>query len=517
MLTSGAFTSGQITFIEHVVADTGLNAGVVAAWCLGEESGSAAEARQNAGNFNWLNIGYFDAGTGQIAYDSAFASPITAAEQTAKFLKGTWGGAAESIKAILNTVGQPAAAQITAIESSAWSTSHYYDGLGAIYSELDPSFIQTLTTSVAGGGVFGLLGTGTPPNQISNSLWFVGDSSNPDQDYWTTINQYAQDASWYAFSDGETLVVADGFKLMAQTPQAIIVRMDPSVIGGLDGTYDNSSWQYTTTHIAKGAVIRRAALAKVVSPTQITVRLICDIDLFRGGDTVYLKLFGPADGIWLVGTCRRSAFQPYSELTLVQAMQPLNANSGLALGPQYLTGKQASTPTSGTVIAALISTAATINNDDYPYVYGGGHGQAGTPSIGIPGGNGYDGHTIGYDCSGAVAAVLAGGGLWPVGSSVPADSGVIAQLQSQNLILPGQGSGTPECTLFDNPGDHIFMRLNGKYFGTSDGDAGNHSQPNGGAGWLYDAHSDVQTFNAYHVPVSILGQVGSQTLAGATS
>ena len=270
--------------------------------------------------------------------------------------------------------------------------------------------------------MFGLLGTGTPGNSVAASLWYVGDSSNPDQDYWTTINQYSQDAQWYTFSDGETLVVADGFKLMAQTPQAVIVRLDPSVISGLNGTYDNSSWSFHAHARPEGKrdpsrVAREDRLADADH-----IRIICDIDLFRGGDTVYLKQFGPADGIWLVGTCRRSVFQPYSELTLVQAMQPLNANSGLALGPQYLTGKEASTPTSGTVIAAMISTAATINNDDYPYVYGGGHSQAGTPSIGIPGGNGYDGHTIGYDCSGAVAAVLAGGGLWPVGSSVPAST-----------------------------------------------------------------------------------------------
>jgi hypothetical protein len=160
----------------------------------------------------------------------------------------------------------------------------------------------------------------------------------------------------------------------------------------------------------------------------------------------------------------------------------------------------------------MISEAATINTQDYPYVYGGGHSRAGTPDIGIPGGNGYDGHTIGFDCSGAVAAVLAAGGLWPLGSSAPSDAGIIAQLKSKNLILPGQGSGTPECTLFDNPGDHVFMRLNGTYFGTSDGSGGNHSQPNGGAGWLYDAHSDVATFQAWHVPVSILGQQASNSL-----
>ena len=35
---------------------------------------------------------------------------------------------------------------------------------------------------------------------------------------------------------------------------------------------------------------------------------------------------------------------------------------------------------------------------------------------------------LGYDCSGAVAAVLAGAGLWPAGTPVPNDAGVISYL-----------------------------------------------------------------------------------------
>lgn len=170
-----------------------------------------------------------------------------------------------------------------------------------------------------------------------------------------------------------------------------------------------------------------------------------------------------------------------------------------------------------TVIDAMISGAATISNADYPYVWGGGHTSAGTPSTGT------GGSTIGYDCSGSVAAVLAAAGLWTKGSPVPTDDGVIQQLLSQNIIAPGPGSDSPECTLYDNPGVHIFMRLNGQYWGTSDGSNGNASQPHGGAGWLHDSHSDAQTFNAYHVLPSILtrattyqGPSGNATIPGST-
>jgi hypothetical protein len=111
---------------------------VVSAWVLAEESGAAAQARQAAGNFNCLNIGYFDSGAGRIAFDTAFKDPVSAAEQTARFLRGTWGGASASIRAILATAGETPPQQIEAIASSNWASSHYGGGanLRATYREL---------------------------------------------------------------------------------------------------------------------------------------------------------------------------------------------------------------------------------------------------------------------------------------------------------------------------------------------------------------------------------------------
>jgi hypothetical protein len=122
-------------------------------------------------------------------------------------------------------------------------------------------------------------------------------------------------------------------------------------------------------------------------------------------------------------------------LTLVKGMVPLDAVTGLPLGPSYTTGPGASQPGAGTVIANMISEADQLNGDNYPYVWGGGHTQAGTPSIGVPGGPGYDGHTVGFDCSGSVGAVLAAGGLLVWGQSVPGDAGIISQLLSNNTIV----------------------------------------------------------------------------------
>jgi hypothetical protein len=155
------------------------------------------------------------------------------------------------------------------------------------------------------------------------------------------------------------------------------------------------------------------------------------------------------------------------------------------------------------VVNALAATATRIEGQDTPYVYGGGHAAAGNASIGIPG-PGYDGKRIGFDCSGAVGAALVGGGLWPPGTGVPNDAGIIAQLRSERLIVPGVGTGPVEVTLYDHPRVHIFMNIDGRFFGTSDG--GDGADAAGGAGWLYDGAPDASNpeFKAYHLRPSVL-------------
>jgi hypothetical protein len=137
-VSSSMLTSGQQKFAGRLAELTGLDPRVVAAWQLAEESGGAAQGREAASNFNWLNIGYFDSGAGKMAFDHAFSDPVSAAEQSAKFLKGEWGGASPSIRAIMQTVGRSPDQQIAAIASSDWASSHYSGGadLHGTYDEL---------------------------------------------------------------------------------------------------------------------------------------------------------------------------------------------------------------------------------------------------------------------------------------------------------------------------------------------------------------------------------------------
>jgi hypothetical protein len=168
------------------------------------------------------------------------------------------------------------------------------------------------------------------------------------------------------------------------------------------------------------------------------------------------------------------------------------------------------TPGRRTGVVDTLSRAATkITHQDYPYVYGGGHSRAGVASVGMPG-PGYNGHRRGYDCSGSVAAVLVAGGLWPAGTGVPNDAWMIRQLRDSHLIVPGAGRSPVEVTLYDDPGSHIFMSVDGRFFGTSDGGGGGDKR--GGAGWLNDGAPDATApwYRRWHFRMSALrGSLGS--------
>jgi hypothetical protein len=141
-LAAGAaaqLTSGQRQFAATLVADTGLNPSVVSAWLLAEENGGAAASRQAANNNDWLNVGYTDAGSVGTG-DAVWSDPVSAATATAGWLKGEdtipgYGTASQGVQSILASVGQSPSAQISALQSSGWSSSGYPD-LPSLYAEV---------------------------------------------------------------------------------------------------------------------------------------------------------------------------------------------------------------------------------------------------------------------------------------------------------------------------------------------------------------------------------------------
>jgi hypothetical protein len=81
---------------------------------------------------------------------------------------------------------------------------------------------------------------------------------------------------------------------------------------------------------------------------------------------------------------------------------------------------------------------------------------------------------------------------------------MISQLLGENLIAPGVGMGPVEVTLYDDPGVHIFMNIDGRFFGTWDGGGSGNSK--GGAGWLNDGAplAASSAYKRYHVLPSVL-------------
>lgn len=126
-------------------------------------------------------------------------------------------------------------------------------------------------------------------------------------------------------------------------------------------------------------------------------------------------------------------------------------------------------------VRTLIERANKIDAKRLPYVWGGGHSRSGVPD----GGTGRD-PGIGFDCSGAVAAVL---GIDPRHSSQFAQWG-----------KPGRAKGNG-VTVYSNS-SHVLMEINGHFFGTS------QTNPGRGAGWIPRAaisESYLRGFTARHM------------------
>jgi hypothetical protein len=168
----------------------------------------------------------------------------------------------------------------------------------------------------------------------------------------------------------------------------------------------------------------------------------------------------------------------------------------MALGASWFTIQTSGRRTG--VVNAMVAAANAVTRSNYPYVWGGGHPEAGVASA-----SGRK-RRVGFDCSGSVAAVLAGAGVWPAGSPVPNDAAVISQLLRAGLIARGPGRGPVEVTLYDHPSVHIFMNIDGRFFGTSDGGGGGSAK--GGPGWLGDGAPDAhnRAFKQYHLLASVL-------------
>ena len=222
---------------------------------------------------------------------------------------------------------------------------------------------------------------------------------------------------------------------------------------------------------------------------------------FPPGSVVELDDVGPANGRWLVRTVERGIFDAAATVTLKRVTKPLpepaattttvtlGGGSSSSLGGSSF-ADDAGGATSDQADRAY-AAASAIDAKRFPYVWGGGHAHAGTADRGTgrdPG--------IGFDCTGAVGAVLAAAGMgYAIGSPVPG-SGTIASSYGQ----AGRGQFVTVYACPDMPGQagHGFL-----VFHTSQGDrhwgTGHWGKSWDGAGWNPEMHP-LGNFTARHWP-----------------
>jgi hypothetical protein len=115
-------------------------------------------------------------------------------------------------------------------------------------------------------------------------------------------------------------------------------------------------------------------------------------------------------------------------------------------------------------LGSLVQQMEKIDKAHVPYLWGGGHARKILPNQGV----------TPMDCSGAVSRAL---GIDPRVSGAFGSYG-----------QPGKGK---HVTIWYN-GKHVFMEVNGHFWGTS------HSNPGGGAGWIPSSAVNTSGFNAVH-------------------
>lgn len=121
-----------------------------------------------------------------------------------------------------------------------------------------------------------------------------------------------------------------------------------------------------------------------------------------------------------------------------------------------------------------------------PYVWGGGHGTAGDPSVGISGGPGYNGSTVGFDCSGFDSAMLHAAGFL---NGSPLDTGGLA-----SWGLPGPGKF---ITVADSiTPDHTMLSFFGKFMEEDAGAMKAHWDSGWSMGFPIMRHPDESALNA---------------------
>lgn len=335
----------------------------------------------------------------------------------------------------------------------------YYDGFAK-----EANAIVDAWGGIAGGG------EADSSRSKSNAYRFT---RGKHENSWDAMQRIAGEVNgWDLFAVSNRIYYFSEQALIRQAPVAVVNRTDADV-ASLSGTFDNTG-----------------------KATEASLTIFCEPFDFHAGEVVQLVNAGPFSGgkhggRWIISETSRSIFEQTTELTLKQpdpkGLEPSAGDGGGKAG--------GSSVSAGVGLEGVYLAAKAIAAKRYPYVWGGGHAHAGTPDTGTPGSSPHDypgigANTVGFDCSGSVAAALVGGGYFDKGASVPGS----ADVPHAAGLKPGVGKS---LTVYANP-NHIFMHftMGGNrtvYWGTT------HTNPRSGPGFIHFAYP-TGGFSPYHVP-----------------
>jgi len=261
-----------------------------------------------------------------------------------------------------------------------------------------------------------------------------GGTDGSVEDSWTCLQRLAQEVNWRCFMSAGSLYFVSETTLLRAKPRLVVSEDTPGVLG-IDFDVD---------------------VGKPLSEVTITAR--ASRWIAAPGAVVQLEDCGPADGRWLVSSIERGLFDATATITLRRPTQPLPEPAPETVTESVATTGSATADALGGLIGKAYAAAERISEKHLPYVWGGGHAHAGTPDRGTgrdPG--------IGYDCSGAVSAVLANAGM---GFTLGGPGWGSAQIASSwGEHGEGQGMTVWSCPDLPQQAGHAFI-----VFHTPEGD-----------------------------------------------
>jgi cell wall-associated NlpC family hydrolase len=312
-------------------------------------------------------------------------------------------------------------------------------------------------------------GSGDVRRKVPYQFRRGGAGTTGREDSWTCLQRLAEEVRWRCFMSAGALYFISEDQLLKAKPRLVLSEQTDGVLG-IDFDVDNGK-------VSSEVTVTARARRWIAAP----------------GAVVQLSDCGPADGRWLVATIHRGLFDATATITLKRRTKKLREPEAEteADQPQGRASRGSAYATFGSSggndekAVDVYQAARAIHAKRYPYVWGGGHARAGVADRGTgrdPG--------IGFDCSGAVSAVLAAAGLGFKTGRPGADSTKIARTWGR----PGRGR---LFTVYSNP-SHVFIvfhtRQGDSHWGTGDWGKGW-----GGAGFNPRMHP-LSGFTVRHWP-----------------